>query len=208
MTNESSSSDIRGLWQSQPTETPRISPEDLHGKMRKFDRRIFWRNVREHAGGAFVVGVFGFYEWKFPALLLRLGSGLIIAGTLYVMFQLHQRASVRPAPADLGLSTCIEFHRQALERQRDALRAVWSWYLLPLVPGLAVFMIGSAVNQWTAHPVHMGSLLRGFGIVAGLVTAVFYAVWRLHQRGADRLQAQIDEMTELCRNPESGERLC
>jgi hypothetical protein len=208
MTNESSSPDIRGLWQSQPTQPPSISPEDIRRKMQKFEHRIFRRNIREYAGGIFVVVAFGFCEWKLPAPLFRLGSGLAIAGALYVMFQLHRRASVRPAPGDLGLSTCIEFHRQTLERQRDALRGVGSWYLLPLVPGLVVIMIGTAVNQWTAHPVGMGHLVMGYGIVAGLVGAVFFAVWKLNQRGADRLQVQIDEMTALRSHPESGERLC
>jgi hypothetical protein len=208
MTNESSSSDIRDLWQSQPTEPPKISPEDLRQKMRKFERKISWRNIREYAGGVFVVAAFGFYEWKFPAPLLRVGSGLVIAGALYVMFQLHRRASVRPAPADLGFSTCIEFHRHGLERQRDALRTVWSWYLVPLLPGLAVFFIGTAVNQWTVHPAGTGHLLMGYGILVGLVAAVFYAIWKINQRGADRLQAQIDEMTELRSHPESGERIC
>ena len=83
-----------------------------------------------------------------------------------------------------------------------------SWYLLPLVPGLAVIMIGTAVNQWTAHPVGMGHLVMGYGLLAALVGAVFFAVWKLNQRGADRLQVQIDEMTALRSHPESGERLC
>jgi len=207
MTNESSSSDIRGLWQSQPTQPPSISPEDIRPRMRKFERRILRRNIREYAAGIFVVVAYSFCEWKLPAPLFRLGSGLSIAGALYVMYQLHRRASFRAAPADLGLSTCIEFHRQALERQRDALRGAWSWYLLPLVPGMAVIFIGTAVNQWTAHPVGMGHLVMGYGILVGLVGAAFFAVWKLNQRGADRLQVQIDEMTALRSRPESGERL-
>src|SRR5262245_50211510 len=107
MTNESDSKDMKNLWQSQHTEPARIHPEELRKKMNKFERRIFWRNVREYVAGAVVIAVFGYYEWRFRALLVRLGSGLIIAGTLYVMYQLHRRASTRPAPADLGLSTCI-----------------------------------------------------------------------------------------------------
>jgi hypothetical protein len=54
----------------------------------------------------------------------------------------------------------------------------------------------------------MASLLKGYGIVVGLVAAVFYAVWKLNQRGADKLQAQIDEMNALCSHPESGEHVC
>lgn len=208
MTNESSSPDIRSLWQSQLTQPPSISPEDIRRKMQKCEHRILERNIREYAGGIFVVVAFGFCVWKLPAPLFRLGSGLAIAGVLYVMFQLHRRASVRPAPGDLGLSTCIEFHRQTLERQRQALRGVGSWYLLPLVPGLAVIMIGTAISQWTAHPVDMGHLVMGYGIVTTLAGAVFFAVWKLNRRGADRLQVQIDEMTALGSHPESGERLC
>jgi hypothetical protein len=208
MANESSSPDIRGLWQSQPTETTSISPEDIRHKMRKFERRILRRNIREYAAGIFVVIAFGFCEWKIPGPLFRLGSGLAIAGALYVMFQIYRRASVRTAPADLGLSSCIEFHRQTLERQRDALRDIWSWYLLPLVPGQAVIFFATAVKQWTAHPVGMGHLVMGFGILVALVGAVFFAVWELNQRGADKLQVQIDEMTALRSHPESGERLC
>src|ERR1700690_1371600 len=100
---------MKDLWQSQPAEPPKLSSEDLRRKMRGSERRIFWRNIREYAAGAFVIAAFGFYEGKFPTLLLRIGSGLTIAGTIYVMFQLHRRASVGPAPSDLGLSTCIDF---------------------------------------------------------------------------------------------------
>ena len=201
MTNKSASEDMKNLWQGQPTEPPKSSPEDMRRKMHKFERRIFWRNMREYAAGAFVIAAFGFYEWKFPALLVRIGSGLIIAATIYVMFQLHRRASVRPAPADLGLSTCIDFHRHALERQRDALRAVWSWYLLPFIPGFTVFSIGMAVNQRAARPGDLGHLVMGFGILTGCAAAVFFGVWKLNQWGAKKLQSQIDELDKLRTGP-------
>ena len=193
MTNESASGDMKHLWQSQPTEPPRIHPEELRKKMNKFERRIFWRNIREYAAGAVVVAIFGYYEWRFHSLLVRLGSGLIIAGTLYVMYQLHQRASTRPAPAHLGLSTCIEFHRKSLERQRDALRTVWSWYLLPFVPGLAVLVIGSIVNQWVAHR-HL--VINSF-VSPAIMAAFFFVVWKLNRWAAKRLQTQIDELDKL-----------
>jgi hypothetical protein len=197
MTNEPASPEIQGLWQSQPTEPPRISLEDLRRKMSKFERKIFWRNFREYAAGVFVVAAYGFYEWKFPQPLMRVGSALVIAATLYVLFQLHRRASVQRAPADLGFSPCIEFHRQALERQLDALRTIWSWYILPFLPGFAVFLTGSAISQRAAHPMSLFHLLRGYSIPVGLVAVVSYGVWKLNQRAARKLQTQIDEMTAL-----------
>ncbi|WP_263418421.1 hypothetical protein [Terriglobus albidus] len=171
--------------------------------MRKFERRIFWRNVREYAAGAVVIAAFTRYEWKFHGLLVRLGSGLIIAGTLYVMYQLHRRASLRPAPADMGLSPCIEFHRKTLERQRDALQTIWSWYLLPFVPGLTVFVVGSILDRWAAHPENLEHLILNSLGPSAIMAAVFLVAWRLNRRAAARLQAQIDELNDLGDNGDS-----
>jgi hypothetical protein len=201
MTNESPSTDLKNLWQSQPTEPPRIYPGQLRKKIDKFERRIFWRNLREYAAGLVVIAIFGFYEWRFRTLLVRLGSGMIIAGTLYVMYQLHRRASRRPAPAALGASTCIEFHRTSLERQRDALRTVWSWYLLPFVPGLSVLAIGSIASQRAAHPGSLGQLVISVLASQGIIPALFFAVWKLNRRAAEKLQAQIDELNTYHEDP-------
>src|SRR4051794_3106555 len=201
MTNESPSNDMKNLWQSQPTEPPRIHPEQFRKKLDKFERRIFWRNLREYAAGVAVIAIFGFYEWRIRTLLVRLGSGMIIAGTLYVMYQLHRRASRRPAPADLGSSTCIEFHRKSLERQRDALRTVWSWYLLPFVPGLSVLAIGSIASQRAAHPGNLGQLVISVLASQGIIPALFFAVWKQNRRAAEKLQAQIDELNAFREDP-------
>ena len=195
MTNKSSSEDLKDLWQGQQTDPPRIPSEDFRRKVHKFERKIFWRNVREYIAGAVVIAWFGYYEWKFRGLLVRVGSGLIIAGALYVLFQLHRRASVRIAPADLGSNTCIDFHRKSLERQRDALRSIWSWYLLPFVPGLVVLLIGSMMNQWTKHPAGLGQFVIHSLISPGIMALVFFAIWKLNRKAAERLQAQIDEIS-------------
>lgn len=202
MTNKSDSENMKNLWQNQPTEPSKIRLEDLRRKTDRFERRIFWRNLREYAASVVVIAIFGYYAWRFHGLLVRAGSGLIIVGTLYVMLQLHRRGSVRTAPSDLGLSTCIEFHRKSLQRQRDALRTIWSWYLLPFVPGLAVFEIGSAMNQWKAHAVGLGHVVIGFLASLAIMAALFGGIWRLNQWAAGKLQKQIDELTALGKGPD------
>jgi hypothetical protein len=202
MANNSASEDMKNLWQSQPAEPPKIRPEVLRRKMNKFERTIFWRNMREYAASVVVIVVFGYYGLKLHGLLLRVGAGLVIAGTLEVMYELHRRGSVRTPPADLGLNTCIDFHRKSLERQRDALRTIWSWYLLPFVPGLAVFEIGSAMNQWKAHPAALGHIVTNFIISGGTIAAIFLAIWKLNQWTAAKLQKRIDELTALGKGPD------
>jgi hypothetical protein len=206
MTNDRISSDFGQLWRSQATESPRISSEDLRRRMRKFERKIFWRNIVEYAAGAVGIATYGYYEWKFPGLLLRIGSALVILGTLYVMYQLHRRASAEPVLADLGRSTYVEFHQSQLVRQRDALRAIWSWYLLPFIPGFAVFLAGMtrsamARAQATGHPL---SALQVAGFVGGatcFLTVLFVGIWLFNRWAANKLQAKIDELEALAQEP-------
>lgn len=201
MTNESISN-MCDLWQSQPGEPRRFSPEDLRSKASKFERTIARRNMREYVAAGVVIVVFAYYAWIFPALLLRIGCGLTIAGTLYMVYQLHRRASARTAPADLALLSCIEFQQRELERQRDALRSVWSWYLLPFIPGISVFLPGLfqfALRKAHAdgRPFQAAHVVVSLAAIAIFTVAVFVAVWLLNRWAAGKLQAQIDELTVL-----------
>ena len=165
-----------------------MSLNELRRKAEKFQKRIHNRNLREYAASVLVIAAFGYYIWRFPQL--RLGSGLIIAATLYMMYQLHKRGAAKTVPAALGLGTCLDFHRRELERQRDLSRDVWKWYLLPFVPGLLAFV---AVPAMQVPP---DKWLRTVPFIL-LCAVVFYGIGRLNQRAARRLQRQIDELDAL-----------
>jgi len=190
MTNETPHDDMRKVWQNQKVEYAPMSLDEIHKKAQRFQRSIHRRNVREYVAAAIVVAGFGFYIWRFDDILVRIGSALVITGALYVVHHLHKMGSARTVPADLGSVTCLRFHRDELGRQRDLLRGVWRWCLLPLVPGLALFLFGPALRvpleRW--GPV---------GATAAFYAAVFVAVWALNQWAARKLQRQIDELDAL-----------
>ena len=175
---------LRSLWQNQSTEPIHMSLEEIRQKAERFQKRVRNRNLREYVAAAFVIVGFGYFMWLRPAT--RLGGGLLLAATVYVLYHLHARGSAKAVPESLALGTCLEFHRRELERQRDLLRDVWRWYLLPFVPGLLAFVAPALMRhpeQWTrALPVML------------LWPAMFYAIWRLNKRAADKLQSQIDEL--------------
>ena len=192
MPDEMPQDELSKAWQNQPGENMTMSLEDIRRKAGKFQRRIWWRNAREYAAVAVVVAVFGLYLAWFPSPVARAGSVLIITGALYVAYQLHRRAASQSAPTG-GFEHCLGFHRRELERQRDALTNVWNWYLGPLVPGLALFIVGMVIAEPIPVPYRVLSGMVMFA-VAG---AVFWLVAKLNRYGARKLQMEIDELKAL-----------
>lgn len=190
MENELPPDHVKSLWQSQSVETVPMSLEELRQKAEKFQKRIGNRNLREYVASVFVIAAFSYYMFAFP--LLRLASGLILAGTIYVVYQLRTRGAAKAVPASMALDTCVDFHRRELERQRDLIRDVWKWYLMPFVPGLVVF-IGSLLLRLPAD-----KWIRMLPFILFCV-GVFAGIWVLNRRGADKLQRQIDELNSMNR---------
>jgi len=190
MPNEAPPNGIRRLWHDQGEEPVKMSLDEIRRKAQQHRRKILRRNSREYVAAAFVVAVFGYYIWHFHDWFHRIGSVLVIAGAVCVVYQLHRRGSAASAPSDLGLTTGLAFYRQELERQRDLLQSVWRWYLGPFIPGLAVFTLGAAITNPARSP--YAWLFAGW---YALVVAIgLLLVARLNQRAAGRLQRQIDEL--------------
>jgi hypothetical protein len=191
MPGEPSDLDPQKLWQSQATEYDPMTLAAIHEKARTFQARIRRRNAIEYIASAVVI--LGFV----PALLhrgswmMQAGSALTIAATLFIVWQLHQRASARTVP-EAGQSL-VGFYRAELIRQRDAVRSVGVWYLAPFVPGVALLLLGRWFQSHAAgRPIGADHAIILLSAV--VVALVFLVIWLLNQRAADRLQRRIDEL--------------
>jgi hypothetical protein len=182
--------DICNLWQGQGSGAMPPTLEELRKKGDKFHSQIVWRNLREYLAVALMVPYFGYFVWTSRMPLMRVGNGLMIAGLLYMAFQLHRRAAAADAPAKMGWKTCLNFHRAQLERQRDALASVWKWYLGPLVPGLATILAASCMAAFR-RSVLIGMLTIG---AAGLMALALWWMGRLNRKAAARIQRHIDAL--------------
>ena len=178
--------DPRSLWQSQPSEHAPMTLSEIHDKSRAFQARIKRRNLIEYA--ACVIVVVGFVPSVFDreSVLVQAGSALIILATIFVAWQLHRRASAERTPEIGGASA--DFHRTQLMRQRDALRALAAWYIAPFVPGMSLLLTGI----WFVR----GSNHRLVSLTGAGTLVVFAGAWWLNQRGAERLQQQIEALRQ------------
>ena len=190
MRNESPPTDgLKDVWQSQSLEGTRMSADDIRRKAKKFQSKVFWRNAREYAAALVVVVIFGFDFWRTSDTLARVAFGLIIAGTLYVMWHLHQKGASRNLAAEMGLASGLEFYRRELERQRDLVGSVAWWYLGPVIPGLVVLMVARA----RGNPGHLWPI----GLSSAVIALIFVFAWWLNRSAARRLQRRIEELDAL-----------
>ena len=176
---------LKDMWTAQPTEGFALPLEDIHAQAEKYARRIRDRNLTEYIAAAVVIAAFGWYAIALPGVVVKLGSLMVLAGTLIVVWQLHRRA----APLPVSATDCLVHLRAELIRQRDALRSVAVWYFGPMVPGMAVFLAG----MYARVPQARGHVL----FTAALCIVVFAGVWALNNWGASRLQRRIDALERM-----------
>lgn len=183
---------VKQAWRAAgAADLPRL--EEVRERAGLFHRRVRRRNAIEYAAALITVPAFAFGAWTLPSVTIRVGCILAILGILFVVWQLHRRASA-VAPGDDAALPLIAHQRAQLVRQRDALASVGTWYLLPLVPGVTVILLAPIIEGGWA-----GLAARGwFGLAwLGIAAAFFLYVWRLNRAGARRLQTEIDALDAL-----------
>jgi Flp pilus assembly protein TadB len=179
---------LKEIWRCQPVEGIKMSAEQIRKRAGSFEKKIMWRNVREYISGGIAAVLFVYFIATNHDPLFRAACVVMIVGLAYVAWQLHRKGSAKSVPEEMGAASSLQFYRKQLERQRDMAASVWSWYLAPLVPGLILFAISSALAD--PRPRKLIFLALFYGFSAGL----FVFIWKLNARGARCLQRMIDEL--------------
>lgn len=186
--------DLQSLWQSMPTAPVTITVEEMRTRSRAFEKKVGRRNLVEYIASAFVVVMFGWYAtWPEPATpLWPIANVAIIIGTLVVVWNLHRIAGATRTAGEASLASLIDHHRSGLVKQRDALRSVWRWYLLPFAPGLALWFVA----LWVGSPEGEKKLTfgLGLGLAALLSVAVSGFIVLVNLISAARIQRMIDDL--------------
>jgi hypothetical protein len=172
-------------WVTQNAPPP-LSVDTLPQHARFFQRAIWWRNLREAAGAAVVLGVNVPDLFRLDDPVKWTGHLLLVLGTLFIVGYLFTRAGTRRVPDQVDSPALLSFHRGELLRQRNILLAVPLWYLLPFAPGMLVTMASKGQTS-------IGSALAGLIVVS----VMFIAVWRLNLWAASFLDKQLAEVSSL-----------
>ena len=185
---------LRDLWATDQGDKFTMSISDLTARSDRFHSRIKRRNLIEYLAAIIVIAAFGWIAMVAPAGLVRIGAILIMAAAAYISWKLHQLGSAEAAPRATSAETLANHHRDELVRQRDALKSVWRWYLLPFVPGVTVFSIGTALESAAASGAPIWVTLAISSISLGIMAVVFYAIYALNAHAAKKLDTEIDAL--------------
>lgn len=180
------------LWQAQALDAPRISLAFVRHQADALRRRTQKRNALEYIGGA--VGI-AFVAWKSVSLfsvlpLFAIAMALWVAGGLFVLILWNKRAASREQPAEFGVLDALKFHRLQLERQRDARRGNWRWWVPPYLPGVVMLFVALFV-EFTPIPWETIAFMA-IWVVFGFSTMIL-----LYERSARRIQKEIDALDSL-----------
>ena len=168
-----------------------IALDEIRKKADKFRTRVLWWNgLNYYAASAFAITVLGYAGFANEDLMFRAGCGLIIAALVFGAWYVRKHGSPDAPPSGTALSDHIGYHRAELVRQRDLNRNVLWWSMLPVVPGIGLFIAGierAGIVEYDA-PVQN----RVAFIVAAFTIVWLFSLWRAH-----RQQKQIDALDRM-----------
>jgi len=186
------SENLQQAWQRQALDAPRISLDYLRHRTGVLRRRTLLRNGFEYVTGVATVLWVSWAQWQFIVARPMFTSAIFmwIAGLAYIMWQWHRRAGAQLPAAELGTLDALRFYRQELERQRDARRGNWRWWVPALVPCLLAMFLSLFLEVRPIPWTPIGLLAAWVVVSVGLGIAGY-------ERAARRYQEEIDALDSL-----------
>ncbi len=172
--------ELQRIWQKAPQEE-QIRFEhsrlllELKQKLSGLDKQVKRRNIREGFIIFLVFVTFGYYFYVTPLVWIKIGSLYFIGYGFYVAFMLFKTRRRKPfSHVYQTLNDYLHNYRLYLEQEKALLDNIHTWYILPLTPGIILFLSSGTYDLQNAL------LLLGGFLIIGIT--IFY----LNKRAAER----------------------
>jgi hypothetical protein len=194
------------VWQAQHLEAPRISVDFVRHQAEKLNSA--WRvETRVMVLGIVLTIIVlaatlalrpspALHITKIAELVwsVRAGSFLLMAGAVYLWFDMRRRGQLLTLTRNEGVVPTLETYRSELRRRRDYYLGAWRWSFWPVIPAGVVTLGGAGL--YDQRP---GRWLRILVLVALLVAGL--ALVALHNNGKGRrYQRELDVLASLDTN--------
>ncbi len=194
--------ELKELWSKQPPPSAgeaRVSPAlvwRLASESSRFERTIFWRDLREWLATILLAGAFLYTGCAHKHIHWPIVGAAIIVFLPMTYVAIRNRKRPKPE-ASANLTSHLRDSIAELRLQVELLRSVGRWYLAPIA--LSGLLVGADVFFTTPVPIGMrGRLLIPLLFGAVVTSAVFYGVWKLNQSAArNRLEPRLRQLEEI-----------
>ncbi|WKN44724.1 hypothetical protein [Tunicatimonas pelagia] len=164
--------ELQKLWQQAPSEMQIKFNQsklmiDLDRDIRKFERTLFWRDIREIVPAVLMTGYFGRIVYYEPDMIAKIGFGFLILGSLLVIVKLLVVKRFKSStPSDAPFQDYLKQRYQYLSKEKRLLETVLYWYISPFLIGYAILGLGLPLNipHWGAWIFYIFYLAFGFGV--------------------------------------------
>jgi hypothetical protein len=186
-------SDPKKIWQNQPTETTRMSLDEIRRKAHKLQRRAQAAAVVWIVIGLTLCVAFAHSFIEDQGLIIRIGWGILSLWCLYGAYQAYRWIWPGSLAEDGTLRASVNSYRSELERQRDYGLNIWRRSGLTFCfLGLA-FVVLAAIVKALATPRLLVNAVPFFV----LIVIWFVAFFSIRKRNQRKLQREIDELRAL-----------
>ena len=203
MISDNGSDVLRALWQRQSGSSFSMEPDEIQRRLSRLQAELRDTKIVVYALGPGMAIWFAYWLiFTTQPIITRAGLLLIILGTTFWVGQIwlynrdRQKALVNSDAA--RQTSCLEFYRAEIVRQRDFNRGGWLWLrLLALYAGL-FFMGWEPLHHWTGS----GNAPRIVNLIVVSILTVL-TVW-LSYRSSRKQQQQIDVIDAMKRANGAG----
>lgn len=139
--------ELTKIWQSSP-EIEQVKFEksrlmlDMESSLNRIRRGWKYMLIRETLASAITIPVFTYIAYTHPFTVTRIGSVWIVLSVIYIIFRLLRTDRQKPNNYSETYLDYLYKAREVLGIQKKSLDNVLYWYLLPLYPGLILFLLG------------------------------------------------------------------
>jgi hypothetical protein len=185
--------DPQKIWQDQPTEPIKMSPEEIRRRVQKFQTKGRLTVVAQFAIGLFLCVFFTLTFARIHQVVSRIGLGVLNLWILYFIYATYKEFWPTKFAGEATLSTSLEFYRRELEKKRDYSLHVWRRSGLPFCfAGLALLIMPGLIEAFGAPRLLLNTV--PFFTLLVIWFVVFYFT---RKRRLQKLQLEIDELKAL-----------
>lgn len=171
---------LKEIWQSANNQNETINFHSLNLKemnqqIKKFEKTIASRNNREIGAAILIIAGFGYYAFIIPTLLGKLGAIWTIGYGIWVIYKLKKVEAKQPGfNIEHSIKQQLVDYQKYVKSEQRLLENILYWYLLPILPGMVLFLLGIE-KEWSDLLVGLSCML-----------IIFIAVYLLNKEAAEK----------------------